>query len=85
MHTVDMLERLLAACRAAGYSIRQEWLGGDGGGVCEIKGQKCVFVDLALPPDEQLERLQQDLVAAGVTLSASITQPVTQASLRRSA
>ena len=68
MHTVDLLERSLDACRRHGYMIRQEWLGGAGGGVCEIKGRKCIFVDLSLSPDEQLEQLWQGLEAVGLTL-----------------
>jgi len=54
MHTIDVLEMALGLARQAGYQIRQEWLGG-GGGACEIRGVKWLFLDLALTPQEQLE------------------------------
>jgi hypothetical protein len=64
MHTVEMLERLLAASEELGYGVRHEWLGGSGGGACEFGGRKWLFVDLALNAVEQLEQvaeaLQQD-------------------------
>ncbi len=54
MHTVALLEQAIQAARDAGYKIRQEWLGGLGGGGCEIKGQKWIFIDLTLDAAEQL-------------------------------
>ncbi|MBC7854153.1 MAG: hypothetical protein IAF94_12025 [Pirellulaceae bacterium] len=48
MHTVEMLERLLALASQMGYVIRQEWLGGSGGGECQFGGRRYIFVDLAL-------------------------------------
>ena len=57
MHTVEMLERLLALAGQMGYIIRQEWLGGSGGGECEFGGRRYIFVDLALSVVEQLEQV----------------------------
>ncbi|MCE9528622.1 MAG: hypothetical protein K8R36_21465 [Planctomycetales bacterium] len=57
MHTVEMLERLLALAGQMGYVIRQEWLGGSGGGECEFGGRRYIFVDLALSVVEQLEQV----------------------------
>ena len=54
MHTVDLLEQALATAERLGYRIRQEWLGGSGGGGCEMKGQKWLFLDLAVGPADQL-------------------------------
>lgn len=54
MHTVDLLERALALAARLGYRVRQEWLGGNGGGACEIRGQKWLFIDLAVGPEEHL-------------------------------
>ena len=45
MHTVEMLERLLALAGQMGYVIRQEWLGGSGGGECQFGGRRYIFVD----------------------------------------
>ena len=57
MHTVEFLEQALDLAKRAGYKIRQEWLGGEGGGGCELNGRKLFFLDLALTADEQLEQL----------------------------
>jgi len=55
MHTVDALQASLELAQHAGYEIRNEWLGGSGGGGCELNGRKLLFLDLALGPLEQLE------------------------------
>ena len=57
MHTVEMLDRALDLAVRLGYTIRQECLSGVGGGGCELKGQKLLFLDLDLRPDEQLEQV----------------------------
>jgi hypothetical protein len=59
MHTVDRLDAAVSAARALGYQVRMEWLGGSGGGGCEIHGRKWLFIDLALPPEEQLQQVQE--------------------------
>jgi hypothetical protein len=67
MHTVELLAEALDLCCRAGYQVRQEWLGGEGGGTCELKGRKLLFLDLDLGPSEQLEQvldaLRRDLGA----------------------
>ena len=55
MHTVELLDSALEVAVDLGFRIRHEWLGGEGGGDCEIKGQKWIFIDLALSPAEQLD------------------------------
>jgi len=76
MHTVELLEQTLATAERLGYKIRHEWLGGGGGGCCEIAGQKWVFVDLALNADEQLDQvvegLQEDPAIFSVRLPDAI-------------
>jgi len=57
MHTVGLLEQAVEVARRLGYVIRQEWLGGVGGGACELKGRRLLFLDLALDPREQLEQV----------------------------
>lgn len=57
MHTVEMLEELMALAGQMGYVIRQEWLGGSGGGECQFGGRRYIFVDLALSVVEQLEQV----------------------------
>lgn len=61
MHAVELLEQSLHYARRAGYQIRQEWLGGGAGGVCEYGGKRWLFVDLSLDPPERLERILQAL------------------------
>jgi hypothetical protein len=61
MHTVETLEGVLELAAQAGYQVRHEWLGGSGGGVCVLLGQKCLFVDLALHPADQLDRVLHGL------------------------
>lgn len=61
MHTVELLEESLRVARQLGYQVRQEWLGGSGGGDCEIKGRRWLFLDLALSPAEQLELVLESL------------------------
>lgn len=45
MHEVDKLGHLLESCRAIGIVIRDEPLGGGGGGMCVLRGQRVLFVD----------------------------------------
>jgi hypothetical protein len=61
MHTLDKLERAIAAVEQLGYRVRQEWLGAAAGGGsigsgdCEIRGQKWLFLDLSQSPADQLD------------------------------
>ena len=57
MHTVELLELALATAQASGYRVRRDWLAGQGGGACTIRGQKWLFVDLASDYAEQLEEV----------------------------
>jgi hypothetical protein len=73
MHTVELLEEAIATAKQVGYRVRQDWLGGSGGGDCEIKGQKWIFLDLAVGPLDQLDlvlsALRREPTAARVTMS----------------
>jgi len=55
MHTVVLIAHALNLAERLGYLIRQEWLEGNGGGGCELRGRKFLFIDLATSPAEQLE------------------------------
>jgi hypothetical protein len=57
MHTVELLEEACQVAAELGYHVRQEWLGGTGGGACEFSGRKWIFIDLALNTVEQLEQV----------------------------
>lgn len=61
MHRVEKLEKLLAQAAQAGLAIRHEWLAGRGGGLCELRGQSYLFVDLSLSVAEQLAQVSEAL------------------------
>jgi hypothetical protein len=80
MHTVDLLEQALDLICRLGYVVRPEWLGGDGGGPCELKGQKIFFLDLGLGPldqlDEALEALRREPTACGLPMPGELRELV---------
>lgn len=54
MHTVELLDEALATARRLNYGIREDWLGGQGSGGCQLRGRKWLFLDLAQTPAEKL-------------------------------
>jgi hypothetical protein len=68
MHTVELLEQAIQEAQALGYTVRHEWLGGAGGGGCEIKGRKHLFIDVSLSVPDQLQ-LALDVLAREDALS----------------
>ena len=55
MHTVELLNEAVETARRLGYEVRQDWLGGNGGGHCLVRGRKWLLLDVAQTVDEQLE------------------------------
>jgi len=49
MNEQRILEELLVLLEANSVTIRDEPLGGSGGGLCTIKGQQILFVDTQAP------------------------------------
>ena len=80
MHTVELLDEGLAAARQLGYRIREEWLGGNGGGSCVLRGQKWLFLDLALDAADRLalvaQALSTDPAVGQLTLSSGLRELV---------
>ena len=79
MHTVELLEQAKAVAERMGYRIRQEWLGGEGGGRCEFSGRKWIFVDVSLPVSDQLDQIidslrEDDGVYRLTTLSSGLSR-----------
>ena len=64
MHTVEMLEQALDLAARLGYTIRQEWLAGSGGGGCELKGRKLFFLDLDWPRTSNSNRCSKPSAAS---------------------
>lgn len=55
MHTVEMLREAVEVAKRLGYEVRQDWLGGDGGGHCLVRGRKWLLLDVAQTAEEQLD------------------------------
>lgn len=85
MHRVERLEQLLAQAAQCGYVIRQEWLAGRGGGVCEIAGRKHLFIDLAQNITEQLAQVAEALQAEPLPATAGHAPARDQGAGRRAA
>jgi hypothetical protein len=86
MHTVELLDQALSVAQRMGYGVRQEWLGGAGGGVCEFAGRKWLFVDLSLNVIEQLEQVRKALLADPGIYTVDLSPALRQLlDLRRSA
>jgi len=49
MNEETILEELLALLEANGVEIRRDALGGGGGGLCTVKGQRLFFLDTQAP------------------------------------
>ena len=58
MSIITQLEQSIESARQLGYDVRFDWFGGTGGGICQVNGKKVLFIDLALSPVEQLERVR---------------------------
>jgi hypothetical protein len=87
MHSVELLEESLRVAAQWGYQIRQEWLDG-GGGACEVKGQRWLFVDLSRSTTEQLYQVLEALEADGrwnPSMAAEISLPLAQIAATRKA
>jgi hypothetical protein len=84
MHTVEVLEEAIRVARRMGYAIREEPLAGAGGGACEIRGRKWLFLDLDLGPREQLEQVLDALRLDCRTFVAPVPTPL-RAALERKA
>ena len=76
MYKAECLEVALRVAKQAGYEIRHEWLGGSGGGGCELKGKRLLFVDLALGPDEQLDQVLASLRRDGAVPDIEVPAPL---------
>ena len=78
MHTVELLGEAVDAARRLGYEVRQDWLGGDGGGHCLVRGRKWLLLDVAQTADEQLdvvaEALRGEIGAARVIRSPELAE-----------
>lgn len=77
MFQVELLYAAIAVAEQLGYAVRYENLGGQGGGLCELKGKKLLIVDLAQGPMEQL-----DVVIAALRSESRTAEMVLPRTLR---
>jgi hypothetical protein len=77
MHTVELLQEALEAARGLGYDVRQDWLGGDGGGHCLVRGRRMLLLDVAQSPDEQLDVVADALRGEGST-TLKVSRPLAE-------
>ena len=86
MHDLTLLEQALAAINRLGYEIREECVGGNGGGICELRGHKFFFLDPSLDRADQLDlvcdALRNDAGVYGLALPDRLREVV---GIRRSA
>lgn len=61
MSAVNSFRDLVELAKKLGYEIREEWLGGAGCSVCELRGKPFVFIDAACSAQEQAEQLREAL------------------------
>ena len=85
MHTVEALQAALGLAEKAGYEVRYEWLGGGGGGACEVKGRKLLLLDVALGPREQLEIVLDALHRDELRTPTATDSPQSPPRLRKTA
>jgi hypothetical protein len=74
MHTVELLNEAVQAARHLGYEVRQDWLGGNGGGHCLVRGRKWLLLDVAQTVDEQLD-IVTDALSGEAGAKQAITSP----------
>jgi hypothetical protein len=76
MDSVELLEEAIRAARQVGYEIREDWLGGSGGGACVVRGRKMLFLDLSLGPRQRLDQvlagLRSDSKSAEITMTTTL-------------
>jgi hypothetical protein len=61
MHTAELLQEAVESARRLGYEVRHDWLDGNGGGHCLVRGRKWLLLDVAQSPAEQLEIVAEAL------------------------
>jgi len=64
MDNTELLTELLDLALRLGLEVRQEFLGGNGGGLCRLRGRQVLFVDTAAAEVEQMA--QTATVLAGL-------------------
>lgn len=56
MDVQDRLDVLLLLCEELDIQVRGEWLDGEGGGLCTLRGRRVLFVDNSADLETRYER-----------------------------
>ena len=76
-HADLLLEQSIEVAETLGYRVRLDWLDGVGGGPCDAAGERWLFLDRGLSPQEQLNQiarvLQQDPQIDGLNLPPALS------------
>lgn len=80
MRTVELLDQAFLAIKRLGYQIREECVGGSGGGICVVHGQKWFFLDPSLDVNDQFElvcdALRSDPAVYQLALPAQLSERI---------
>lgn len=57
----NQLQSFISLAKEKGFEIRHELLDGIGSSICEVRGKKCLFLDVSCGPAEQLESIKATL------------------------
>lgn len=76
------LDELISAAEAAGIAIRREQLGGEGGGLCVLRGKRVLFIDTMSDAETRYERTLEAL-APLAEMDARFLRPDVREDLER--
>lgn len=63
MDAYALIEAIEGVCERIGIEVRRTPMGGEGGGLCVIKGKKVLYLDTSADPVTQCEKCLADLAS----------------------
>ena len=74
MDATAQLDTIVRLFEQLGVEVRQERLGGSGGGLCRIRGRRVVFIDLDADAATRLDRSIEALAAVPEAAAVYVNQ-----------
>lgn len=74
MHVVRLRNEAIQLAQRMGYQVSEDWLPDHGGGLCVLRGQKRLILDLAQNAADQLESVAEALRDADELSKQSVSQ-----------
>ncbi len=71
-----VFQELLRCTRAAGIEVRHVALGGSGGGLAILRGERKLFIDTDADPEDQLDRTVAALARVDEIMSQTLRDDV---------